>query len=177
MKAFEQAWALLKAFEDQRVRQDGPLFDYEYQQTTHPAIGAYTQRHLGMSPGMASATGQLEMGGDKYSDTIHRKTGSRKPFILPMSLRSKQRTREEGTPHEALREAMKEPMVDQDMGDLPEEYSSSRPRLPEEVVDPMFMAQDRNPFFRVQHPTILAASLDDDRSREFRRRLAESRGQ
>ena len=172
MKAFEQAWALLKASEDQRLRESGIFDGEEYQQTVHPAIGAYTQRHLGMSPGMASATGQLEMG--QNPNTIHDK------FIdafAPIDYRGKQITREKGTPHEALREAMKEPMVDQDMGDLPEEYSSSRPRLPEEVVDPMFMAQDRHPFFRVQHPNILAANLDDDRSREFRRRLAESRGQ
>lgn len=169
MSPFQKAWDLLKASEDQRLRESGHFDNQTYQQTVHPAIRAYTQRHLGMSPGMASVLGQLEMG--KTPDTIHDNI-----TYAPMPTIGEQLTREEGTPHESLQLAMRKPMVSQDMGDLPEEYYSTRPRIPEEVVDPMFIAQDRHPLAR-QHPKAHFVNLDDSRSREFRERLAESRGQ
>ncbi len=58
MRAFEQAWALLKALPEQRMI--NPLGEYQ-QQTIQPPIAGMLSRHLGMTPAAAVESGALEM--------------------------------------------------------------------------------------------------------------------
>lgn len=167
MKPFEQAWTLLKANEGDRMRMPG---SETRRQTVHPAIAGMSERYFAMPAGMASALGEIEMQG--MHDTVHTPNFS---FESPPTFENNaRRISERGTPHDALEDAMSYLAVSQDTGDLPEEYFSDRVKLPEEVADPDFIAQDRQPWVR-ENPRLHAANIDDELAQEFRERLEDHR--
>lgn len=131
MRAFEQAWELLKALPEQRMV--NPL-GRRQQQTVQPAIAGMLSRHLGMTPAAATRSLALEMPSvpRTYHTPFPPKDGKLvdgnyldvpeselfPPYIVASDYRtrsirgepklSQSLDREVGTPHEALREDREE---------------------------------------------------------------------